>query len=159
MLVEGQEMINAQARGLGFGVLTGTQDAPGMLENISKTTKQIMANSAFKQIMYLDDKETTELAVEFSGEANVLVRNSFERDGDLGNYYSSKNASVDKRHRLNATAIKKQGLGQAYLLYQGRVHEMQVFNHGIQEKNQDPKKCYLTPVSYTHLTLPTTPYV
>src|SRR5690606_31976738 len=106
MLVEGQEMINAQARGLGFGVLTGTQDAPGMLENISKTTKQIMANSAFKQIMYLDDKETTELAVEFSGEATVMVRNSYERDGDLGNYYAGKSASVEKRYRLSATAVK-----------------------------------------------------
>ncbi|MBF6615472.1 MAG: TraM recognition domain-containing protein [Candidimonas sp.] len=144
MLVEGQEMINAQARGLGFGVLTGTQDAPGMLENISKTTKQIMANSAFKQIMYLDDKETTELAVEFSGEATVMVRNSYERDGDLGNYYAGKSASVEKRHRLSPTAVKKQGLGQAYLMYQGKIHEVQVFNHGISEKHSDPTKCYLS---------------
>lgn len=143
MLVEGQEMINAQARGLGFGVLTGTQDAPGMLENISKTTKQIMANSAFKQIMYLDDKETTDLAVEFSGEATVMVRNSYERDGDLGNYYSGKSAGVEKRHRLTATAVKKQGLGQAYLMYQGKIHDVQVFNHGIAEKHSDPMRCYL----------------
>ncbi|MBA1280420.1 TraM recognition domain-containing protein [Stutzerimonas stutzeri] len=144
MLVEGQEMINAQARGLGFGVLTGTQDAPGMLENISKTTKQIMANSAFKQIMYLDDKETTELAVEFSGEATVMVRNSYERDGDLGNYYAGKSASVEKRYRLTATAVKKQDLGQAYLMYQGKIHEIQVFNHGISEKHSDPTRCYLS---------------
>lgn len=144
MLVEGQEMINAQARGLGFGVLTGTQDAPGMLENISKTTKQIMANSAFKQIMYLDDKETTELAVEFSGEATVMVRNSYERDGDLGNYYAGKSAAVEKRYRLTATAVKKQGLGQAYLMYQGKIHEVQVFNHGISEKHSDPTRCYLS---------------
>lgn len=158
MLVEGQEMINAQARGLGFGVLTGTQDAPGMLENISKTTKQILANSAFKQIMYLDDKETIDLAVDFSGEANVMVRNSFERDGDLGNYYSGKNAGIEKRHRLSSTAIKEQGLGQAYLMYQGRVHEVQVFNHGIQEKNSDPTKCYLShwyPVRMAKVKVPT----
>lgn len=157
MLVEGQEMINAQARGLGFGVLTGTQDAPGMLENISKTTKQIMANSAFKQMMYLDDKETTELAVEFSGEATVMVRNSYERDGDLGNYYSGKNAAVEKRRRLTATAIKKQGLGQAFLMYQGKIHSVQVFNHGISEKHSDPTKCYLKhwyPVRMAKVRLP-----
>lgn len=157
MLVEGQEMINAQARGLGFGVLTGTQDAPGMLENISKTTKQIMANSAFKQMMYLDDKETTELAVEFSGEATVMVRNSYERDGDLGNYYSGKNAGVEKRYRLTATAIKKQGLGQAFLMYQGKIHSVQVFNHGISEKHSDPTKCYLKhwyPVRMAKVRLP-----
>lgn len=144
MLVEGQEMINAQARGLGFGVLTGTQDAPGMLENISKTTKQIMANSAFKQIMYLDDKETIDLAVEFSGEANVMVRNSYERDGDLGNFYAGKSAGIEKRHRLNPTAIKAQGLGQAFIMYQGKTHEVQVFNHGIGEKGTDPLKKYMT---------------
>lgn len=157
MLVEGQEMINAQARGLGFGVLTGTQDAPGMLENISKTTKQIMANSAFKQIMFLDDKETTELAVEFSGEATVMVRNSYERDGDLGNYYSGKNAGVEKRYRLTATAIKKQELGQAFLMYQGKIHSVQVFNHGISEKHSDPTKCYLKhwyPVRMAKVRLP-----
>lgn len=144
MLIEGQEILNAQARGLGFGILTGTQDAPGMLENISRTTKQIMANSAFKQIMYLDDKETTELAKEFSGEANVLVRNQYERDGDLGNVYAGKGVSVEKRYRLNETAIKKQGLGQCYLMYQGKVHEVQVFNHGINETGKDPLRRYLS---------------
>lgn len=137
MLVEGQEMINAQARGLGFGVLTATQDAPGMLEGISKTTKQIMANSAFKQIQYLDDKETIDLAIEFGGDANVQLRN-FERDGAFGNLYTSKNTRVEKVNRLTSTAIKAQGIGQAFLMYQGKVHEIQVFNHGIQEKSKDP---------------------
>lgn len=144
MLVEGQEMINAQARGLGFGIMTGTQDAPGMLENISRTTKQIMANSAFKQIMYLDDKETTDLAVEFSGEAQVMVRNSFESKGDLGNIYSSQNVTVERRKRLDSTAIKRQGLGQAYIMYQGHIHETQVFNHGISERHKDPRMAFLS---------------
>src|SRR5690554_3115996 len=144
MLVEGQEMINAQARGLGFGIFTGTQDAPGMLENISRTTKQIMANSAFKQIMYLDDKETTDLAVEFAGEAHVMVRSSFETKGDMGNIYNSQNVAVERRNRLNSTAIKRQGLGQAYLMYQGHIHETQVFNHGIAERHKDPRMAYLS---------------
>ena len=143
MLVEGQEMINAQARGLGFGVMTGTQDAPGMLENISRTTKQIMANSAFKQIMYLDDKETTELAIDFSGEANVMVRGQYEMHGEMGNMYAGRGASIERRNRLTATAIKKQGLGQAFIMYQGKVHEMQVFNHGIAEKSKDPLRSYV----------------
>lgn len=143
MLVEGQEMINAQARGLGFGVLTGTQDAPGMLLNIEKTTKQILANSAFKQIMYLDDDDTTKLACELSGEATVLARGNYTLDGSLGNYYATEQVSVEKRYRLNPTAIRKQGLGQAYIMYQGDIHQAQVFNHGIQEKSDDPKMCYL----------------
>lgn len=143
MLVEGQEMINAQARGLGFGVITGTQDAPGMLLGLEKTTKQIMANSAFKQIMYLDDKDTTDLAIDFAGEASVLVRNTFTRDGDLGSVYAAPNVSLEKRPRLSGTAIKKQGLGQAYLMYQGNIHEAQVFNHGIQEKGKDPLMRYV----------------
>jgi hypothetical protein len=143
MLVEGQEIINAQARGLGFGVITGTQDAPGMIENISRTTKQIMANSAFKQIMYIDDKETTELAREFSGEAQVLVRNQYERDGDLGNVYASSGVGLEKQYRISETDIKKQGTGQAFLLYQGSVHEVQVFNHGISEKGPDPLRRFI----------------
>lgn len=144
MLVEGQEMINAQARGLGFGVLTGTQDAPGMLENISRTTKQIMANSAIKQIMYLDDAETTKLACEFSGEAQVMVRNRFTYKGDLGNIYADPDVQVEKKTRLDTTAIRRQGLGQAFIMYQGKIHQTQVFNHGIVERHKDPKMCYLT---------------
>lgn len=148
MLVEGQEIINAQARGLGFGVMTGTQDAPGMLLNHEKTTKQILANSAFKQIGYLDDKDTTDLAVEFSGEANVMVRGRYEMDGDLGNFYASKDVSVEKRPRLTSTAIKRLGLGHIYLMYQGKIHETQVFNHGIEDKTEaecpDPTKRYLS---------------
>jgi hypothetical protein len=143
MLVEGQEMINAQARGLGFGVLTGTQDAPGMLLNIEKTTKQIMANSAFKQFMYLDDDDTTKLACELSGEATVLVRGGYKNQGDFGQVYASENINLEKRYRLNPTAIRKQKMGQSYLTYQGDLHETQVFNHGIQEKHSDPKMCYL----------------
>lgn len=143
MLVEGQEMINAQARGLGFSVMTGTQDAPGMLENISRTTKQIMANSAIKQIMYLDDKETTDLAVEFSGEANVMVRDNYEREGDLGDFFAGSGARVEKRHRLTSTAIKAQGLGQAFIMYQGKTHAVQVYNHGINEKGSDPLTRYV----------------
>lgn len=143
MLVEGQEMINAQARGLGFGVMTGTQDAPGMLENISKTTKQIMANSAFKQIGYLDDKETTELACDFSGEAQVMVRNRFLHKGDLAALHSDEAVTVERRKRLDSTSIKRLGLGQAFIMYQGKIHHTQVFNHGIAERHKDPNMCYL----------------
>lgn len=143
MLVEGQEMINAQARGLGFGVMTATQDAPGMLENISRTTKQIMANSAIKQIMYIDDKETTELAIDFSGEANVMVRDNYEREGDMGDFFAGKGARIEKRHRLTATSIKAQGLGQSFIMYQGKTHAIQGYNHGISEKGPDPLMRYI----------------
>lgn len=143
MLVDGQELINAQARGLGFGVMTGTQDVSGMVENLSKTTKQIMANSAVKQIMYLDDKETTELAIEFSGEANVMVRDNYEREGDMGDFFAGRNARVERRHRLTSTAIKAQGLGQAFVMYQGKTHALQVYNHGINEDGNDPLTRYV----------------
>lgn len=143
MLIEGQEMINAQARGLGFGVLTGTQDAPGMLLNIEKTTKQIMANSAFKLFMYLDDDDTTKLACELSGEARVLARNGYKHEGSMNQVFASDHISVEKQYRLSPTAIKSQKMGQGYLLYQGKIHETQVFNHGIQEKHKDPTLCYL----------------
>ena len=157
MLVEGQEMINAQARGLGFGVITGTQDAPGMLENISRTTKQIMANSAFKQIMYLDDKETTELACDLSGEASVMVRGRYVYRGDVGNVYSDDNVNVERRRRIEPSAVKQLKLGQAFLMYQGKVHLSQVFNHGIQERHDDPLMCYVKhwfPVRMAKVRLP-----
>lgn len=158
MLMEGQEMINAQARGLGFGALTGTQDISGMMENISRTTKQILANSAFKQFGYLDDEETTKLACELAGEATVMVKAGYERDGDMGNVYARKDVSIEKRTRITPTAIKKQGLGQFIITYQGKVHQVQVFNHGIQEKDKDPNKCYLNhwfPVRMAKVKLPT----
>lgn len=144
MMVEGQEMMNAQARGLGFSVSTGTQDSPGMLLSIEKTTKQIFANSAFKRFMYLDDEDTTKLACELSGEANVLVRNGYRNEGSLRQLYASDNVSIEKRYRLSATAIRSQDMGQAFLMYKGLIHEVQVFNHGIQEEDDNPLMCYLT---------------
>lgn len=143
MLIEGQEILNAQARGLGFGIMTGTQDAPGMLENISKTTKQILANSAFKQIMYIDDKETTELAIDLAGEANVLVRGEYERIGEMGSVFAGKGVRLEGRARISEKAIKAQGLGQSFLSYQGKVHEIQGYNHGIQPKGSDPLMRFL----------------
>ncbi|MBT9112071.1 hypothetical protein [Pseudomonas aeruginosa] len=144
MLIEGQEIMNAQARGLGFGIFTGTQDAPGMLLNIEKTTKQIFSNSAFKQFMYIDDKDTTDLAVDLAGEASFLIRNQYERIGDMGNHYAGPNASLDKKNILTPEMIKQQKLGQAYVTYQGKMHAMQVFNHGIQEKHKDPRFKYIS---------------
>jgi hypothetical protein len=144
MLIEGQEMLNAQARGLGFGILTGTQDVSGMMLTLEKSTKQIMSNSAIKQFGYIDDKETTDLAVEFSGEASVLARGRYEYQGDLGTYYATTDASVEKRFRLNATALKKQREGESYILYKGKIHAVQVFNHGISETHKDPRFAWLS---------------
>ena len=144
MMVEGQEMMNAQARGLGFSVSTGTQDSPGMLLSIEKTTKQIFANSAFKRFMYLDDEDTTKLACELSGEADVLVRSGYRNEGSLRQLYASDNVSIEKRYRLSPKAIRSQEMGQAFLMYKGVIHEVQVFNHGIQEKHKNPLFAYLT---------------
>lgn len=144
MLLEGQEMMNAQARGLGFCIMTGTQDAPGMLEKISRTTKQIMANSAFKQIGYLDDKETTELACEFSGKARVMERGNYNHFGDFNTVHADKNIQVKERNRIETTDVKRLQIGQAFILYRGKVHLTQLFNHGIQEKAADPKYSYVS---------------
>tara|TARA_R110001592_G_scaffold78932_4_gene236372 strand:+ start:1972 stop:4668 length:2697 start_codon:yes stop_codon:yes gene_type:complete len=141
MLIEGQEMMNAQARGLGFGIMTGTQDVAGMIEKISRTTKQIMANSAIKQIGYLDDKDTTELACEFSGEAQVITRGRYELKGDFNNMYADQSMSVERRKRIESTDVKKLDIGQAFMLYKGKVHLTQLFNHGISDK-ADAKPLY-----------------
>lgn len=144
MLTEGQDIINAQARGLGFCIGTGAQDVPGLIENISKTTKQIMANSAFKQIHYIDDDETTKLAVEWSGEATVLVKGRYERYGDMGDHFATRDATVEKRPRLTSTAVKRLDTGQAYIMYKGEIHEVQIYNHGISEDQKpDPKDCWV----------------
>lgn len=144
MLLEGQEMMNAQARGLGFCIMTGTQDAPGMLEKISRTTKQIMANSAIKQIGYLDDKETTDLACEFSGKTRVMERGRYQHQGDFNTVHADKSIEVKERNRIETTDVKKLEIGQAFILYRGKVHLTQLFNHGIQEKASDPKYSYVS---------------
>ncbi len=144
MLTEGQDIMNAQARGLGFVIGTGAQDVSGLVENISKTTKQIMANSAFKQVQYIDDDETTKLALEWSGEATVLMKGEYERHGDMGDHFATRGARAERRTRLTSTAVKRLDTGQAYIMYKGEIHEVQVFNHGISEEQKpDPKDCWV----------------
>lgn len=158
MLTESQDVVNAQARGLGFCVLTGAQDAPGLLENISKTTKQIMANSAIKQIQYLDDKETVELAVSWSGEASVLVKKRYQRFGESGGHHRTRDAEIIERPRLTSTALKALQAGQAYIMYKGKIHYTQIYHHGISEnKTPDPKDCWVQnwfPVRMAKVRLP-----
>lgn len=144
MLTESQDIMNAQARGLGFSIITGAQDAPGLLESHSKTTKQIMANSAFKQIQYIDDKETTELAVVWGGEGTILTRERYERQGDGGNYYSTGQVVAQKRNRLSTTALNSLETGEAYIMYKGKLHKVGIFNHGLSEKQtEDPRMCWI----------------
>lgn len=144
MLTESQDIMNAQARGLGFSIITGAQDAPGLLENLSKTTKQIMANSAFKQIQYIDDTETSEMAVGWSGEATVLAKERYQREGDAGNYYGTGEVVAQKRNRLTTTALRSLETGEAYIMYKGKLHKVGIFNHGIsEEQTDDPRMCWV----------------
>lgn len=144
MLTESQDIMNAQARGLGFSIITGAQDAPGLLENLSKTTKQIMANSAFKQIQYIDDTETSEMAVGWSGEATVLTKERYQREGDAGNYYGTGEVVAQKRNRLTTTALRSLETGEAYIMYKGKLHKVGIFNHGIsEEQTDDPRMCWV----------------
>lgn len=143
MVAEGQEMANAQGRGLGFAILTGTQDLPGMLEREKKTTLQIIANSATKEFMYLDDEETTEFAIKMAGKARFIARSQYERYGDLGNIYATGKGNLEERDRLTRTALQAQEMAQAMMLYKGKLRETQVFNHGIADKHKDPLYRYL----------------
>lgn len=128
--VEGFAVVPAQARSLGFSAVFAGQDLPAFQKASKEEAASICANCNIKICMKLEDpQETWEFFNKVAGESYTTNVSGFQMDpGSLTmNYMDTRNASVDKRQRIDLLDLKDQRPGQLHIFFKSKIIRAETF--------------------------------
>jgi intracellular multiplication protein IcmO len=128
--VQGFAVVPAQARSLGFSAIFAGQDLPAFQKASKEEAASIGANCNIKICMKLEDpQETWEFFQKVAGETYVTNVSGFQMDsGSVSlNYMDTRNASVDRRQRIELLDLKDQAPGQMHIFFQSKIIRAEVF--------------------------------
>ncbi|MDB6096375.1 MAG: icmO dotL [Francisellaceae bacterium] len=128
--VQGFAVVPAQARSLGFSAVFAGQDLPAFQKASKEEAASIGANCNIKICMKLEDpQETWEFFNKVAGEAYVTSVSGFEMDaGSMTmNYLGNRNASIDRRQRIDLLDLKDQTPGEAHIFFRSKIVRARMF--------------------------------
>ncbi len=128
--VEGFAVVPAQARSLGFSAIFAGQDLPAFQKASKEEAASIGANCNVKICMKLEDpQETWEFFNKVAGESYTTNVSGFQMDGTslTMNYMDTRNASVDKRQRIDLLDLKDQRPGEAHIFFKSKIIRAEMF--------------------------------
>lgn len=128
--VEGFAVVPAQARSLGFSAVFAGQDLPAFQKASKEEAASIGANCNIKICMKLEDpQETWEFFNKVAGESYTTNVSGFQMDaGSMTmNYMDTRNASIDKRQRIDLLDLKDQQPGQAHIFFKSKIVRASMF--------------------------------
>lgn len=128
--VQGFAVVPAQARSLGFSAIFAGQDLPAFQKASKEEAASIGANCNVKICMKLEDpQETWEFFNKVAGESYVTNVSGFQvNSGSMSlNYMDSRNASVDRRSRIELLDLKDQREGEAHVFFKSKIIRAEMF--------------------------------
>ncbi len=128
--VKGFAVVPAQARSLGFSAVFAGQDLPAFQKASKEEAASIGANCNIKICMKLEDpNETWEFFNKVAGESFITTVSGFQQNSGslVANYADTRNASVDKRHRIDLLDLRDQRMGQAHIFFKSDIIRMKAF--------------------------------
>ncbi len=128
--VEGFAVVPAQARSLGFCAIFAGQDLPAFQKASKEEAASIGANCNIKICMKLEDpQETWEFFNKVAGESYTTSVSGFQIDASsmTMNYMDTRNASVDKRQRIDLLDLKDQRPGQFHIFFKSKIIRADTF--------------------------------
>lgn len=128
--VEGFAVVPAQARSLGFSAIFAGQDLPAFQKASKEEAASIGANCNIKICMKLEDPmETWDFFNKVAGESYATNVSGFQMDaGSMTmNYMDTRNASVDKRQRIDLLDLKDQRPGEMHIFFKSKIVRAEVF--------------------------------
>lgn len=128
--VEGFAVVPAQARSLGFSAIFAGQDLPAFQKASKEEAASIGANCNIKICMKLEDpQETWDYFNKVAGEAYTTNVSGFQMDsGSMTmNYMDTRNASVDKRQRIDLLDLKDQRPGEYHIFFKSKIVRAETF--------------------------------
>lgn len=124
IVTPGFEIVLTQGRGLGISSIIASQDYAGILEADRKGAQQMVANTALKVFMKLQDAESTfELAKKIAGEGTIAQTTgySIDKNQEFGGYQDNYNVELRRESRIELRDLQEQIQGEAHFIFNGQV--------------------------------------
>jgi intracellular multiplication protein IcmO len=127
---EGMAVMAAQARSLGFSLIFSAQDLPALQKRVKEESRSITGNCNIKIFGKLSDPtDTKDYFERQAGKMQGLQTTGFQLQGGLstGSFYDNQGASIVYNDRADYGDLKKLREGQAVLIFEGTVIDVQIF--------------------------------
>lgn len=128
--VPGFAVVPAQARSLGFSAIFAGQDLPAFQKASKEEAASIGANTNIKICMKMEDPtDTWEFFNKVAGETYATSVSGFQVNaGSLtSNYSDTRNASIEKRARIDLLDLRDQREGDAHIFYRSKIIRARMF--------------------------------
>jgi intracellular multiplication protein IcmO len=127
---DGMAVMAAQARSLGFSLVFSAQDLPALQKRVKEESRSITGNCNIKIFGKLSDPtDTKDYFERQAGKALVMQTTGFQLHGGVstGSFYDNNAASITAADRADYGDLKKLREGEAILIYEGTVMDVQIF--------------------------------
>lgn len=128
--VKGFAVVPAQARSLGFSAIFAGQDLPAFQKASKEEAASIGANTNIKICMKMEDPtDTWEFFNKTAGETYATSVSGFQTNAGsmTNNYMDSRNASIEKRARIDLLDLRDQREGDAHIFYRSKIIRARMF--------------------------------
>lgn len=129
-LTEDTALIWAQARSLGFWLISAGQDIQAYFRTSKEETKAIIANCNTKIVGKLEDPtETFEMVEALGGEALISTVGDYDLniEGVAGGYLEGKSVKVERAKRITLQDLQRQIEGQVHIMMSGDIVRARMF--------------------------------
>ncbi|NTF17519.1 TraM recognition domain-containing protein [Agrobacterium rubi] len=129
-MVDGMDLMSAQARSLGFALVFAGQDINAMKRLNEKVFGSVQGNTNTKIIMRTEDPETADLAVKAGGKAYRAQLGTYEGESKEFQgraYKDNMQAGVQEVDRINPLDLKAQGEGEMHIIHKEYVVRVKSF--------------------------------
>lgn len=128
-MVDGMDLMAAQARSLGFSLVFAGQDLNAMKRISEKVFGSVLGNTRTKVLLGTEDTETMELAAKLGGKSLRTHMGGFTgQPGEFGRSYAdSMDASIAEVERIHSLDVKAQGPGEAHVLFAEKLVRVNMF--------------------------------
>ncbi len=127
---DGMAVMAAQARSLGFSLIFSAQDLPALQKRVKEESRSITGNCNIKIFGKLSDPtDTKDYFERQAGKALVMQTTGFQLHGGVstGSFYDNQGANLTAADRADYGDLKKLRQGEAILIYEGTVMDVQIF--------------------------------
>lgn len=137
IVTPGFEVVLTQGRGLGIAAIVASQDYAGILEADQKGAQQMVANTALKIFMKMQDAEKTwDLIRGLAGQTTVIRSTGYRVREDRGSgYLDTQDTTVDKEDRVELRDLQQQIEGETHFVFSGQIVRGDMFYAGPSLKN------------------------
>lgn len=128
-MVDGMDLMAAQARSLGFSLVFAGQDLNAMKRISEKVFGSVLGNTRTKVLLGTEDTETMELASKLGGKSLRTHMSGFTGEtGEFGKRYSDNmEARIEEVERIHGLDIKAQGPGEAHIMFADKLVRVNMF--------------------------------